>query len=356
LRLIKEDRTLKSLPVDEKWVFGAVSLEQTEAGLKPWRIPVAEYPLFESHPNCKFESLQTSVSESAGVRLQCRTDSTRLTLQVGLNQTDSDVLYDLTIDNELQQTARCAPGADTASFDALPPGDKDVCIWLPANHAVTLVSLAVDDEASVSSVADNRLKWIAHGSSITHCRGAFSPARTWPAIAARERNLNLTSLGFGAGCHLDQHTARIIRDAEADFISLKIGINIVIVGSLGWRTFRQAVTGFIKTIREGHETTPIAVLSPIIAPNFETTKNCVNMSLQDMREELRDAVERYKRVYMDENLYFFDGITLLPEEDIASLDGFLHPDGREYEIMGYNFADQVIDNMEICKKRGQTIS
>jgi hypothetical protein len=336
---------MKTLPVNEKWVFGAVSMEQTEAGLKPWRIPVKEYPLFETHPNCKFESLQASASESAGVRLQFRTDSTQLTLQIGLNQTDSDMLFDLTIDNELLQTARCAPGGDRVTFEELPAGGKDVCIWLPVNRAVTLVSLIVDDTASVDGIADDRLKWIAHGSSITHCRGAFSPARTWPAIAARERNLNLTCLGYGAGCHLDQHTARIIRDAEADFISLKIGINIIIVGSLGWRTFRQAVTGFIKTVREGHKTTPIAVVSPVIAPNFENTKNSVNMTLQEMRIELRDAVERYKQVYTDENLYFFDGIKLLPEEDIAKIDGFLHPDGREYEIMGYHFADQVIDTV-----------
>lgn len=334
---------MKTFSIDESLIFGAVSFERTDAGLRPWRIPFEEYSLFETHPNCKFESLQQSASETAGVRLQFSTNSQRVALKTGGNNTAKDQLFDLVINNELLQSAKLEPGTSDIVFSDLPAGDKDVHIWLPMDAAVELVELSVDDD--LSPVNDTRLKWITHGSSITHCRGAYSPARTWPAIVARERDLNLMSLGFGAGCHLDQHTARIIRDMKADFISLKIGINIIIVGSLGWRTFKPAVTGFLRTIREKRETTPIAILSPIIAPGFEDSKNCVNMTLREMRVELADAVERHKQVTGDENIRFFDGLNLLPQEEIGKMDGFLHPDGREYEIMGRNFVTQVYDNL-----------
>ena len=322
-----------------------MSVEQTDTGLKPWRIPFEELPLFESHSNCKFEPMSQVVADTSCVRIQLRTNATQLGLQTNENQTNADMLFDLTIDNQLIQTVSLAPGNDKVLFENIPDGDKEIHIWLSARHSVTLVNLSVDDDAYVKTVDDKRLKWITHGSSITHCIGASSPARTWPAVAARERNLNLTSLGFGAGCHLDQHIARIIRDAEADFISLKIGINIIIVGSLGWRTFKPAVMSFIRTIREKHKTTPIAILSPIIAPDFENTKNCVNMTLQEMRSELESAVECYKQLYKDENLYFFDGIKLLPEDKIDNIEGFIHPVRHEYEIMGHNFVTQVIDKV-----------
>ena len=55
---------------------------------------------------------------------------------------------------------------------------------------------------------------------------AASPATTWPATCARVADLNLTSFGFGGQCHMDQAMARVIRDMEADCISLKLGINV----------------------------------------------------------------------------------------------------------------------------------
>lgn len=336
---------MKTLALDKRWIFGAVSVEKTDLGLKPWRIPFKELPLFESNPNCQFEPMRQVIADTSGVRLELKTDATQLGLKTNVNETNADMLFDLTIDNQLIQTVALAPGNNKVFFDNIPAGDKELHIWLSARHSVTLVNLSVNDDAYVEPVDDKRFKWITHGSSITHCIGATSPARTWPAIAARERDFNLTSLGFGAGCHLDQHVARIIRDAEADFISLKIGINIIIVGSLGWRTFKPAVMSFIRTIREKHKTTPIAILSPIIAPDFENTKNCVNMTLQEMRSELQSAVKCYKQVYQDDNLHFFDGIKLLPEDKIDNIEGFIHPVRHEYEIMGHNFVNQVIDNV-----------
>ncbi len=69
------------------------------------------------------------------------------------------------------------------------------------------------------------------------------------------------------------------------------------------------------------------------------------MTLHEMRIELEEAVERYKQVYQDDNIRFFDGIKLLSEEKIEKLDGFLHPNGLEYEIIGYSFVNQIGDKM-----------
>jgi hypothetical protein len=43
----------------------------------------------------------------------------------------------------------------------------------------------------------------------------------------------------------------MIRDAPADLITLKVGINLVNADSMRERTFRPAVHAFLDTIREG---------------------------------------------------------------------------------------------------------
>ena len=166
---------------------------------------------------------------------------------------------------------RIAAGATEVRFEGLPAGEKSVEIWLSPAMPVAVRHIALPEGAHCEKSEDNRLKWVTYGSSITHCRTAGSPATTWPGVVARARDFNLTSLGFGGQCHADPFIARLIRDLPADFISVKIGINIRGAASLGPRAFRPAVLGTIATIRDGHPHTPFAVCSPIWGHDRETT-------------------------------------------------------------------------------------
>ena len=189
---------------------------------------------------------------------------------------------------------------------------------------------------------DNRLKWVTYGSSITHCRTAGSPSFTWPGVVARGKNFNLTSFGFGGQCHADPMMARLIRDRPADFISVKIGINIYGGASLGPRAFRPAVIGTIATIRDGHPETPFAVCSPIWGHDRETTPNAVGLTLQQMRVEVREAVESFRQ-RGDANIYCVDGLKLFGEELAHLLPDNLHPDAEGYRRMGENFIKEVFE-------------
>ena len=83
--------------------------------------------------------------------------------------------------------------------------------------------------------------------------------------------MELINLGFGGSALLDPFTARAIRDTPADLISVKIGINLVNTDLMRLRAFAPAVHGFLDTIREGHPTTPLLVVSPILCPIHEDT-------------------------------------------------------------------------------------
>jgi hypothetical protein len=155
-------------------------------------------------------------------------------------------------------------------FADLPAGSKEVEIWLPHDEATELFTLRSNAalEASGHSV---RKTWLHHGSSISHGSNARHPTGIWPAMAARLAGVDLLNLGLGGSALLDPFVARTIRDQQADYISVKLGINVVNMDLMRLRGFGPAVHGFLDTIREGHEATPLLVLSPILCPIHEDT-------------------------------------------------------------------------------------
>ncbi|MCK5804609.1 MAG: GDSL family lipase [Lentisphaeria bacterium] len=329
---------MKCIRIDESMLEGAVSCERGDGWIRPWRLNFAELPLYAPD-----EGLPLRAVMSAGVRLHIRTDSSSLGLR--FLATEATRSFDLTIDNELLETQHVPAGTEELLFEDLPEGENTLELWLPMGQESHLVSLDIDDGATFEVPVDTRLRWITYGSSISHCGSAHSPARTWPATAARARNLNLTCLGYGGQCHLDPMVGRMIRDLPADLITLKLGINVQGSGSLNARTFPAAVIGLVKTIRERHPSIPIGLISPIISPPREETDNAVGLSLAKMRVIIADCVKRLQDCG-DAKIAYFDGLELFGESLVEDyLPDLLHPNGDGYEIMGQNAAEQILDRL-----------
>jgi hypothetical protein len=328
---------------------GAVDVRDNGSYVRAFRLPVAELDLH--HPMLVFMAACAS-----GVRLRFRTDSTVVALDVEhrfspLFEVQPPV-YDVTIDNELVRSVTLSSTRGRAVLDGLPSGDKVVELWLPVLPGIRLLGLEVDDGASADAAPDDRPRWITYGSSITHCGEAHGPARTWPATAARLLDVHLTSLGFAGQAHFDPLVARTIAKLPADRITLKLGINVHNGATLRERTFAPSVHGFLETIRDGHPTTPITVISPILSPTREddaTTERTLldgttevlagELTLRQMRSILEEVVAtRQKRG--DAHLDYLDGTELFGVEpsDLDLLPDGLHPDGDGYELIGRRFA------------------
>jgi hypothetical protein len=99
---------------------------------------------------------------------------------------------------------------------------------------------------------------------------------------------------------------RIIRDREADVISLCLGINIYGGPSLNERTFGPGILGFVQIVREKHPTTPIALISPIYSAPREDTPNVVDFTLKQMRAEVKKTAETLQ-AHGDQNITYIDG-------------------------------------------------
>ncbi|MFC8855391.1 GDSL-type esterase/lipase family protein [Streptomyces sp. H23] len=366
-------------PITPDLLRGALDLERTERGLLPHRLPA------RARAQNNDGQLAMAESQPSGVRLALRTRATALELDtlptkrvyVGAPPRP-DGVYDLLVDGRpagrgsvaggntltIDMTAGTAglePGpAGTLRFTDLPRGSKDIEIWLPHNETTELVALRTN--APVAAAPDpGRRVWLHHGSSISHGSDAASPTTTWPALAASLGGVELVNLGLGGGALLDPFTARAMRDTPADLISVKIGINVVNADLMRLRAFGPAVHGFLDTVREGHPTVPLLVVSPILCPVHEDTPGPLAPDFTDGRVRfvatgdpaerasgkltlnvIRDELSRIvtERAAEDENLHHLDGRALYGEADAADLplpDG-IHPDAATHRLIGERFA------------------
>lgn len=277
-------------PVTADMLRGFLDLEPTTHGLLPHRLPA------RARRQIPDDRLAVAEAQPSGVRLVFRTRATTVELDTLPTKrvyrgfpAPADGVYDLLVDGRLTAQATVAGGnvrtivdmvtqsaeltegpAGTARFAELPAGDKDIEIWLPHTEITELIALRTD--APIEPAPDNGRKvWLHHGSSISHGSNAAHPTAIWPALAASRGGVELVNLGFGGSALLDPFTARAMRDTPADLISLKVGINVVNADAMRLRAFTPAVHGFLDTIREGHPTTPLLVVSPILCPVQEDT-------------------------------------------------------------------------------------
>jgi hypothetical protein len=311
---------------------GHVSLHRADDWVMPWRIPYEERGLFPP------QALRDRAAMPAGVRIAFHSDTREIAGRVVPNP--SGGVLDLLCDGSLQASAPLS-GQEQFRFEGLPPGEKWIELWLPQAAEFRLRGLELSDGAALRPFEDRRPRWITYGSSISHCGSAPRPTLTWPSLVARERELNLTCLGYGGNCHLDPMVARMMRDLPADFLSMCVGINIYGSGSLNARTFQGALIGFIRTLRERHAETPLAVLSPIVSPPRETVPNAVGFTLQAMRAEVAAAVDAL-RAHGDRHIRYIDGLKIFGPEHAHLLPDQVHPNAEGYQVLAGNFLREVV--------------
>ncbi|HEX4223916.1 MAG TPA: SGNH/GDSL hydrolase family protein [Pseudonocardiaceae bacterium] len=364
-------------PIHPGLVLGATDFERTAAGLLPQRLPEWARRQFPD------EYLSRVVAQPSGVRLAFRTEATSIELDVLPTKTAyvggptmPDGVYELTVDGKVLARTTVPGGKvnliematlssteqpgepGTARFTDLPAGLKDVRIWLPQIETTELIALRTDAPV-VESSTDSRRVWLHHGSSISHGSTAASPTTTWPATAARLGGVELINLGFSGNALLDPFTARTMRDTPADLISVKIGINLTNADLIRLRGFTPAVHGFLDTIRDGHPTTPLLVVSPILCPihedtpgpgapdfsggalKFRATGDPADVTSGKLTlGVIRDELARIVAHRADPNLHYLDGRELFGAADIVELPlpDNLHPAPAGHVRIGERFA------------------
>lgn len=371
------------LPDARVEVRGAAWLEPTADGLLPHRLPAWTRAQFPD------DFVAMCDEQPSGVRLRLRTAARRLVLHVRTWRVATlphaepapAERFEALVGGRVVASAVCEasglltfdPGSATTSLGPAPAGTvtftlpdaggtpADVEVWLPYRERVALVAVEADAPVLPPAPVDAP-RWVHHGSSISHGANADVPTGTWPAVAARSAGFDLVNLGLSGNAVLDPFVARAVRDQAADVISLKLGINVVNHDLMRRRAFVPAVHGFLDTVREGHPTTPLVVVSPVLCPLVEDAPGPTSidpdapvttfrtagraeevaegkLSLRVIRAELA-ALVATRRAAGDTALTYVDGRDLYGEADAAELPmaDLLHPDAAAQRCMGERFA------------------
>jgi hypothetical protein len=338
---------MKSVSLSAAYFQGAASVQaHADGGLQPWRLPHQQHHLFPS-PN---DSLLVKASHGSGVRLYFTSATTAIELLHGpLAEQDPQSLipsgemsphsFDVTVNGKIVAHS-VASSEGSTRIDGLPVGRKALEVWLPQASPITIFGLKIDSDTDAVLEADPRPVWITYGSSLTHCTRAFSPAKTWPAIVAREHGLHLISLGFGGDCHMEPMMGFLIRSLAPDYITMKLGINTK--ATLGPRTYSGVCLGLVKIIREVLPSTPITMISPIGYPPNETEPTETGNTMVQMRTDLKEVTRRLADDG-DVNIRYVDGLAVFNVDEIAQhTTDECHPDGDGMFVQARNFSAAVM--------------
>ncbi|GAB3441028.1 SGNH/GDSL hydrolase family protein [Phycicoccus ginsengisoli] len=364
-------------------VVGVAELEHTVRGTRLHRLPASAR--FRAGRDAQ---LLMAEAQPAGVRLAFRTGADRVELDVLATKRVYPGTpprpagrYDVVVDGEVTEQLTAAGGDElvidlatgraelhegdpTTLAIALRPGTHDVEVWLPHNEETALVALRSD--APLAPLARTRRRWLHHGSSISQGSNADSPTGTWPAVAARAAGVDLVNLGLGGSALLDPFVATTLRDTPADLVSFGVGINLVNGDLMRRRALGPALHGYLDTIRDGHPSTPLLVVSPLYCGIHEETPGPAafdpasfgtgqlrflatgdpaevaagRLTLHVVREVLADVVAARAD---DDALFLLDGLTLYGAEDAQRLPlpDELHPDAQTHRLVGERFAASV---------------
>jgi hypothetical protein len=369
--------------ISEAIVSPIAELESTEHGVRPHRLPLW---LRNQFPDPQLMAME---AQPSGVRLEFRSRATRIelvsqSLRVSYAGADRPRgRIDLVVDGTLLRTDVLTAGDDVhidllagtselrsgsthlTVFAGLGTTDKKIDIWLPHNESLELISLATD--APITPVEKHGPVWVHYGSSISQGSNAVGPTGIWPVVTARSTGLELRNLGFGGSALLDPSVARVIRDAPADVISVKMGINIVNLDAMRLRTLIPALHGFLDTIRDGHPTTPILLVSPIFCGIHENTPgpgsiDPATIGTDQVRftatgnegdtglgrltlQVIRGAMEAVVTSRRDPQTRYLDGLHLYGPADAEThpLPDALHPDTGTHMLIGQRFAQRLVD-------------
>lgn len=317
----------------------------------------------------------------SGVRLRFRTEATTLALEVHVMpltiarviEEPATARFDLVVDGVEAATVPATKGGqirlemdgplvtseqfirgagEEITFANLKSGMKEIEVWLPAGALVEVRNISADG-ALLAPTPSTKKKWVHYGSSISQCAETERPLDIWSVHASRLLGLDIRNLGLAGEAHLDGFVARTIAATPADFISLKLGINVVNGDSMRERSFIPAVHNFLDTIREKKPTTPILIISPIICPFHEENPGPTligDNGLTSMERpqalaagalnlpKIRSILEKIVKERGDANLYFMSGLKLFNEGDLGMMPDLLHPNSAGYRLMGERFA------------------
>lgn len=199
-------------------------------------------------------------------------------------------------------------------------GPRHATVYLPEGMRPKLLGLrAIGGEITP---APREPRWLCYGDSIVEGWKASAPAWAWPALAGRAHGLDVVNLGYAGAARGELASAEEIAALDADLITIAHGTNCWTRTPHGEALFAEGLRAFLGIVREGHPTTPIVALSPILRVDAEAKPNRLGATLADLRRAFERVVAE-RIAAGDARLVGVPGRELVPAAELP--DG-IHPD------------------------------
>ena len=217
--------------------------------------------------------------------------------------------------DELVDEQKADVGEGTVKL-SLGAGRERAIVYLPEGMKPEILGIEGDVEP-----APPQPRWVLYGDSVAEGWIASAPAMAWPAIAARERGLDVINMGYAGAARGEIPSAEHVAELEADVITIAYGTNCWIRTAHSVGMVREGILAFLEIVRQKHGETPIVVTSPIARPDAELTANPLGATLEHVRDALEEGV-RERISGGDVNLELVPGRHLVHESQLG--DG-IHP-------------------------------
>ena len=165
---------------------------------------------------------------------------------------------------------------------------KPAIIYLPEGMRPIVQSLTAVN--GTIAPAPPLPRWIAYGDSTTQGWIASGPAQGWAAIAARKAALDLVNMGYAAAGRGEIASAEHIAALDAEIITVAYGVSCWTRIPFSAGMVAEGMRSFLDIVRQGHPSTPIVVLSPVLRPDAEHVANRLGASLADIRRTIESTV------------------------------------------------------------------
>lgn len=271
----------------------------------------------------------------SGARVRFRTDSPRL----GLVARNPDALtmhhmtsvgqngFDLYVDGQYRNSAW--PDAKGLIQREWTLGEdrrlREVTLYLPLYKAVTVERLVLEPGAVVSAPSSfaRPRPVVFYGSSITQGGCAENPGLSYTALLGRSLNLDFINLGFSGAGLGEPAVAEAVAEIDAEAFVLDFWANP------SPEAYRDALPGFVDTVRRRHPRTPILVTGPFWFP-AEAGSSALHTQQETKRKTARDLVAA-RRKSGDRAITFVDGLGMLSAAQGSGLVDGVHPNSLGFQ-------------------------
>ena len=263
---------------------------------------------------------------TAGVRLEFDTDSKQLELAVAVSPgssrlttavhsvfVDGERIGELPVSLELDQKDMPHSG----SF-ALGEGTKRVKIVFPWSMSSRIVSLSLDDGATVTPVAKSR-RMIIFGDSITQGYDASKPEKSYASILADGLDANAVNKGIG-GEKFFPALATLADDFDPEIITVAYGTN-------DWSKREKAeldemCTAFYHNLAKTYPKARIVAISPLWRPDIDAKGK--DYPLTHVAAYLNEVAADIPQMTV------IDAMDFIPH-DVAYFTDNVHPNDRGFD-------------------------